>query len=227
MGEWLTGEQLQARNIEVMGRELGELYNALYSETLLLFWRWRQLTVLSENAARIEILNRSAPFFFYVIEDVLWSDTVLGIARLTGPPNSGVNKDNLTVRRLASPLLSAELDGPVGESVRSLMRMTEFAQDWRNRRLAHRDLRLSLGRVATPLPDGKRAEVEAALGGIAGVLNMVQSAYHNGGTTAFDSYFMQGDAETLLYVLRDGLRMREIREERMDVGEDWSHMGPL
>jgi hypothetical protein len=212
-----------------MGPELGELFTLLSDELTWLFWRWDQYVKLyGERPSRLEILNASAPFFFALIQDTLWYETLLGIARIAGPEATG-GKQNLSVRRIPPLINDRDLREKVEQLLGTALNACEFAIDWRNRHIAHRDLELSLGRAARPLPVASRERVNNALDSIAAVLNRLESHYFNS-TVAYRSSPMTGDAEALLYVLRDGLRRAEERERRLQAGdyrpEDWDDDAP-
>ena len=93
----------------------------------------------------------------------------------------------------------------------------EFCRDWRNRHLAHRDLRLALARGAEPLKTGSRQAVREILGTLGEILNVVSSRYLSS-TTYFEFETGAGGALSLLYVLDDGLKVEEARRERLRQG---------
>lgn len=79
-----TAKEVKEKRVQVMGKELGLLYDALYNEILWIKIKWMEFEELyGYGANRIEIMNKSAPFFFFVVEKVLWNDIILGIARIT------------------------------------------------------------------------------------------------------------------------------------------------
>lgn len=104
----------------------------------------------------------------------------------------------------------------------SVMDSTLFARDWRNRKLAHRDLVLAVDEHADPLALASRASVKMALASLAEFLNTFSAHYLNS-TTMFDANETSADALSLLYVLRDGLTHREERLAKIKSGE-LSHM---
>ncbi|WP_407690637.1 AbiU2 domain-containing protein [Rhodocyclus tenuis] len=115
---------------------------------------------------------------------------------------------------LASAPIAANADALASEALSSC----EFARDWRNRRLAHRDLDLAVGINPEPLAPVSRASVKVAIASLGQLLNLVSRHYFDS-TTMFD--FRQGDtdAANLLYVIRDGLRYEEDRFARVKSGE--------
>jgi hypothetical protein len=88
--------------------------------------------------------------------------------------------------------------------------LTEFARDWRNRHIAHRDLKLALEQASAPLADASREDVKKALSATAAVLNEV-AAHYTDSQTAFDFGGPLGGSVSLLYVLGIGSRAREER----------------
>ena len=225
MSQTLTADEVRTKNIAAMGGELGELYSILSNELTWLFWRWSQFVALySAKPSRLDILNAAAPFFFYVIQDTLWYDTILGITRLAGPAATG-GKQNLSVHRLPDLIADPTLGQEVQSLLDGLSSVAAFATDWRNRHIAHRDLDVALGRSAKPLPAATKKGIDTALDKLADVLNAVDRHYFSS-TTSYRLSPTTGDAEGLLYVLRDGLKLEELRMKRLEAGEyksdDWN-----
>ena len=228
MSENLSAEQVRAENIAAMGTVLGELYTALRNELIFLCWRWEQyVDLFGEKPARVELLNRSAPFFFWVIQQVLWEDTLLAITRITGPVRS-VGKDNLTVRRLPA-LVVAEIRRGVEARVDQVVQKADFAKDWRNRHIAHRDLALALGRAPEPLAPASRASIDKVLDDLAKLFNALSNHYLRS-TTAYRGHSPTDGALALLHTIRDGLRREEIRQKHLEEGDyqpdEWDDDAP-
>ncbi|SDK53163.1 hypothetical protein SAMN05192566_1547 [Methylophilus rhizosphaerae] len=213
-----TAAQAKTDHIAKMGEEIGTIYSALWQEVAWIHKKWAQYVALfGTNPERINLLNQAAPSMIRTVQDTLWEDVLLHLARLTDPPKS-MGKANLSVRQLAALLASS----PIGTKVESLTATTlaacEFARDWRNRRLAHRDLDLALGQSVQPLAPASRAVVKASLASLEELLNAV-SLYYLDSTTFFDLGPGGEDAVSLLYLLRDGLRFRDDRIARIKRGE--------
>lgn len=217
MSQSKTGAEVRMSYIQAMGPALGELFHVTSGELTWIHWRWNQYRVLfGEKQDRIDLLNEAAPFFFYVAQNVLFEDTLLAIARLVGPPKS-MNRPNLTVQRLLPLLADVNLHNEVSLLIEKAKANTAFAVDWRNRRLAHRDLDLSLKRNQRVLAPATREQVHLALSALRDVLNRIETEFCNA-ATYYDSP-THGDAEALLYVIRDGLQHDRDRYERRKRGE--------
>jgi hypothetical protein len=213
-----TAEESKADHIEGMGEELGRLYDALWQEVAWLHMKWREYaTLFGTSPARVELLNKAAPSFFRVIQDSLWEDVLLHIARLTDSPRS-MGKRNLSFRQFAKISLHPDIASKVEKLTTDALETSAFARDWRNRKLAHRDLHLALGQGAEPLAPVSRAQVKEALAALSAILNALAAHYLNS-TTMFAVEATSGGAEALLYCIDDGLRFEDERHQRISRGE--------
>lgn len=198
-----------------MGEPLGALFYALWQEVAWLHVKWQEYVELfGTKPSRIDLMNRAAPLFFRIVQDVLWYDILMHIARLTDPPKSA-GKPNLTIRRLPELVGNQELNSLVEKAIEA----AEFCRDWRHRRIAHRDLNLALSQDVQPLAVASREKVREVLAATERVLNWVEQHYTSGVTFFSPVVTPPGGAETLLYVLYDGLKAREQREQRIRQGD--------
>lgn len=213
-----SADEVRSGFIHAMGRELGELFHAVSIELAWAHGLWRQYrTLFGDKPSRIDLLNEAAPFFFRIVQDVFFEGTLLAIARLVGSAESR-NKQNLAVDRFRPHLTDLKLRDEIDQLIAKAKSAGEFAVDWRNRRIAHRDLGLSLGTAAKPLKAASREKIEQALSALRDVLNHIEEVYCNATTTYTHSVTL-GDAETLLYVIRDGLLREQERRARLRRGE--------
>ncbi len=84
-----TAEESKADHVAAMGVELGEFYSALWHELAWIHSKWAEyVTLFGTTSTRVELLNQAAPRFFRTIQDSLWEDVLLHIARLTDSPRS-------------------------------------------------------------------------------------------------------------------------------------------
>jgi AbiU2 len=88
-----------------------------------------------------------------------------------------------------------------------------FARDWRNRRLAHTDLKLALEDRAEPLRGVSRHDVEQTLGAIALVLNKIW-AHFSRAEIAFALFIAHDDAESLAHYLKSAVVTEDCEKEK-------------
>jgi protein-tyrosine-phosphatase len=218
MSKELTAEEVKQEYIAAMGPELGNVFYELRNECLVLHWKWEEYVALfGTSSQRVKLLNEAAGAFFWVVQDSLWRDVLLSIARLTDPTNSGKGKDNLTLQKLRG-LVAPAVQPKVEKLIAECLARTEFARDWRNRHIAHSDLALALDdKNARPLIAASRQSVKEALAPFVKLLNAVEVHYTN--AEAMYEPRPHGNAESLLYVMRDGLKAEEDRYKRMKSGD--------
>jgi hypothetical protein len=217
VAEHRTAEESRNANVLAMGEELGLLYSELWQQLVWLHTKWEQYVVLfGKTESRVKLLNASAPMFFRVVQDTLWEDSVLHVARLTDSPAS-MNKPNLSIRRIADLIDDQPVRTVIEALVQEALDASEFCRDWRNRHIAHRDLDLALKRAVNPLKTGSREKVGKAMDALEAVLNAVAEHYL-ASTTSFDMDTSGSGALSLLYVLDDGVRAEKSRKERAKNG---------
>ena len=215
-----TEEEQRADCVRAMGPELGGVFHELGRELSWLHIKWQQQVALfGTSEEHIDIANEAAASFFYIVQNSLWEDTLLHIARLTEKTETMGNKKwkNLTLLQLPI-LVRDELQESITLLAQKVSLSTEFARDWRNRHIAHRDFDLAMNRSAKPLEGASGSKVRDALDAMAALMNEVDRAYRDS-ETRFEPIPPREGAEALLEVLREGLGAieRRLKKER----EEW------
>jgi AbiU2 len=213
-----TSEETKQRYIELMGAELGTLFHVLSNELAWLYAKWGEYVELfGTKPSRIDLVNRAAGFFFRIVQDSLWEDALLHIARLTDPPKSA-GRQNLTIRRLPELIDDPSTKERVSTLINTATGKSSFCRDWRNRHIAHKDLNLALRKGAEPLEPASRAQVKEALDSLSDILNAV-SLHFDDSTTSFEGVGSGRGAISLLYVIDDGLQQEQQRRHRLATGD--------
>lgn len=218
MSDHRTAEEVKQYHAKVLGTDLGALYHALWNELAWLYSKWGEYVELfGTKPSRIELINNAAGHFFRIVQDVLWEDSLLHIARLTDPIKSA-GRENLSIRKLPDLIENDVLKKKVEELIEVAIKKTDFCRDWRNRHIAHKDLGLALSTGAEPLLSASRAKVVDALSSISDVMNAI-SVHCMDSTTMYEGVGGEsGGALSLLYVLDDGLRAKKELHERLKAG---------
>jgi hypothetical protein len=205
MGEVLDSEDVLNKAIGAMGSPLGDVYHALGNEVAWLHLKWNDFGELFASADLVDVLNSAAPAFFHDLQRQSWDNLLMYLCRVTDRTKT-FGKDNLTIRLLpdlvSSQQLKVELEGLINRAVDA----TDFARDWRNRRLAHEELRV--GRNVTPLASAKFDYIDAALTEIRTVLNRVEQHYLNKTVSYEDTIPALGGVQSFIAVVRKGVETR-------------------
>jgi hypothetical protein len=213
-----TAEEARADYERVMGSELGAIYNALWQQLAWLHSKWAEyVDLFGMKESRVSLMNEVAPRFFRLVQDSLWDDVLIHVARLTDPPKSA-GRANLTIQRLplvVDVAVKAEVEGKIAAALTSC----SFARDWRNRRIAHGDYALALDLPgANPLTPTSSQMVREALESLCEVINAVGLHYLDS-TNLFDAGPSHYGAASLLYVLDAGLEAERERSARIKAGQ--------
>jgi hypothetical protein len=208
MGNTKSAEEVRKEHIDKMGFELGSLYNSLYNEIIWLHYKWSEFEELyGTKESRIQIINQSAFFFFFIIQKVLWENILLGIARITDPAKSR-GKKNITIQALPGLIHNEKLKGEVKSSIKIILEKTEFCRDLRNRWISHYDYKLSINENAKPLEKANRLLVTESLDEIEKLINILLNEYFQS-TLMLKVIKSSNGSLALLQVLRYGLKERE------------------
>jgi hypothetical protein len=217
MATEMTADQVRERDTQVLGPTLGPVYHELSNQVAWLHAKWNQYRKLYADADTVQTLNAVAGHLFFVLQDVLFENVLLDLGRLTDPPTTR-DKTNLTLPRLRDTIEDPSLAGDVRRLVEAALTACRAARDWRNRKIAHRDLAVAMATASDPLPGISRADVEAALASVRAVMHQVELHYFES-QTAYEHFIANGrDAGSLVYCLKAGLRADEQRMERFAIG---------
>jgi hypothetical protein len=211
-----TSDEVAQDFAAAMGPELGKIFNRFWNECALLHWKWNEYVILfGTKPERVDLLNAAAPGFVRIMQDALWDDVLLHISRLTDPTIVAY-KETLALQRLPQ-LVAPAFQPHVQKLLNEVLEKSKCARDSRNRRIGHRELRLALQETTKPLDPASRKNVKEALKAIVALLNAVESHYCNS-TAGYEFASAPGNAEALLYVLRDGLQARSEYYQRLSTG---------
>jgi hypothetical protein len=207
MGETLTAKDVRHEAVAAMGSELGEIYHLLSDQVTWLHLKWDTLCELFANRETVDLLNSAAPAFFHELQRQMREDIFLHLCRITDPPISG-GKSTLTLRRLPGLVSDRGMRLSLEAMVDNAVKRTEFARDWRNRRLAHIELNRS-----QPLASMSRKKAEDALDAIRKVMNRLEQTYLNKTVSYQDTIPDLGGVASLIAVIRKGVDTRRVERE--------------
>lgn len=115
------------------------------------------------DAKRLEILNLIGGPLLRLTHDVLWEYLLLRVARLTDTPVTGRDPEKESLSVLWLPMLfEDEQKTKLKVLAEKARKAAKFARQWRNKRVAHRDLDVARDDVTHFLGD-KRPPVAAPL----------------------------------------------------------------
>jgi AbiU2 len=199
-----TEQEMKQRYCDAMGAELGEVFHHLMQETAFLHLKWNEYERLfGASAEQIDLLNRAAPGFFWLVQDSWWDGLLLHISRLTDGRN-----DVLTVQRRPK-LVKTAICNDVESRLAVLLKAVAFARDVRNRYIAHRNIDVALSRAARPLAAASRQSLRDAIRALDDLLHFVEHHFLGTEPTIYDHLDSPGGSTSLLDMVQRGLRDRD------------------
>lgn len=199
-----------------MTKETKEIFDELKNELAWLHAKWNIYKQLFQKSPeRIHLLNECASGFFYVIQDVLFHEIIVGICKLMDPANSNKYK-NLSLNQLQLKLRESEsldLMITLKNILDDLNSRLDSLSIWRNKKLAHLDLTTNLEKKIKSLPSIKIQQIEAILLLLTEyMINIERTCFDS--ETAYHKFMLQGDTEALVIWLKNGQRYEELVQKR-------------
>ena len=159
-----------------------DIFDKLCQDVYLVHWQWAAYRVLyGTSPERIDLLNRVAPDFFWLVERTLSDAVLMSLVRMADPACTG-RHENLSLPRLIEAVPKNHCAG-FQKELQDLMETVELRcrtfREIRNRRIAHRDLPTALNYHTDPLPGVSRQAVEDALDSIRQLMNHIAEYYEN------------------------------------------------
>jgi HEPN superfamily AbiU2-like protein len=195
--------------------EIEEIYTPLYHQVCHLHAQWGIYCQLYASGKEvINLLNSSSAGFFHVCQDVLASQILLTISRLTDPKETRIGKnvrENLTLERLSSSVDQVrftKLGDEVKKRFSEAKEKCRFAREVRNKLLAHSDLSTSLHGRAELASTTNKKNMERAFESICDVMNAVPG-YFDDSTVAYTLASTPSDGTVLIARLRDARNYRQ------------------
>jgi hypothetical protein len=202
-------DQIRANYIAVMGPSLGAEFHELMQDAARLHLKWNEFkTLFSAGTEKIELLNKTAPGFFWLTQNAWWHDIVLHIFRM-----SDDDRKVLSILKLKVP--SALVD-EFKVKIHALKAATKFAHKLRNEYIAHRNREVAL--QVRPIPDSSLQQVQTAIAAIDDALHLVDQHFTKRLPTMYDRLDIRGGSKSLLWIVRRGLVARD---------DDISHHRPM
>ena len=201
-------------NKNILPAELEPFYESLNKEVTYLHAKWKVYRqVYAGDQAEIDLLNRTASFFFQVVHWALLDETVLGVTRLTDPPETSGNENRclaLLVSRVGE-LGLADLSAGLAQDLEKINGLVEPFRVWRNKRIAHSDLTTALKLSDEPLPGISRESIEEALAAVRKFMNRANLHFFNS-ETLYEHFQTSTGGDSLVKLLERA--DRSLRDER-------------
>ncbi len=168
-------QQLEEKK-KILGDEFGAIYYHGLNEWCNLWLTWKQYeSLFGHGSERVELLNKAGGSFFYRVNMHFFEAVVLAVCRISDPSKT-LGKTNLTVHLFQQHMDCDDKSKKMEELLNIVHENTQFARDWRNRRISHNDYQLKLGK-AEPLAEATRNAMNQAIASIHDVFKYISLTF--------------------------------------------------
>lgn len=204
--------------------QLSKTWDFLHTEVVSLHGRWKNYEDLyGVSPERIDLLNRTAPTFFAILQGILLNDVQLTLSKLADPATTS-GRQNLTLETLfqeitglPEPRLATTLT-PLLTNYRAAC---EKVKTRRNKDIAHFDsaTQSEPARKAEILPGPSRQEIDLALDALRKFMREVFGHFESRHID-YKSFSFHDGAPLLLQLLKKAIRYDELVEAGMIEPDD-------
>jgi hypothetical protein len=188
--------------------DLEDVFEKVREQVVWLHGRWiiyQQL--FGTSVERVELLNRSASTFFFLIQETLMDDIQMILSKLADPAKTRSNR-NLsleTVCDVVRTLNELELHANLERGLKQFREKCDNFKPRRNKKIAHFDYDTLMNQSSKYLSDISSQMIEDALEELRRFMNMVDGHFRDC-EVFYDIFEMEADAEALVHMLKYGLR---------------------
>jgi hypothetical protein len=152
-------------------KNLTDLFSSLCGEVCLIREQWQMYETLYGQEANCNLLNKSAPMFFWMVDYLFIDNFILALCRLGDSAEQRIRTDivkNFTFRQLLSqleqePKSHASLIQSLTPLLADYQTKCEALRAQRNKRVSHTDYDTKMAPNKNPLPDYQGIQLNAQL----------------------------------------------------------------
>lgn len=174
--------------------------------------REQYLILFGHSAARVEMLNACAAWFFGLVQRVLLREIILAVSRITDREES-LGKSNLVLASLlADPMLAddAGLARELREAIQSAIDAAEPIRVHRHKYIAHLDHAVAIDSPEATIPPLLKADIDGAVAKIEDAYNL--HGLRTRQTHAMFSVSTTRGADALVDILEGSERWTRLRD---------------
>lgn len=173
-----------------------EIFMWLCQDVAAVHSKWRFYLELFSSEEHTGLMSDLARSSFQIIEESLRSDMTMSICRLSDPIEYGRHR-NLSLQTLGQHCGGI---GNVNELLGDFLEACEPIRQYRNKRVGHNDLAMTIEPHDNPLPGIGRGQIDRVLELASAILNTIYQNYVDS-ELAFAHPIFIGGADALIYCL--------------------------
>jgi hypothetical protein len=198
---------------------LKNLFSSLLGEVSWIREQWQMYEALYGEEDHCNLLNKSAPMFFYMVDYLFIDNFILALSRLGDPAKQTIRKqpvENFTLEQLLLRLdrtAHARLIQKLEPLLADYQSKCAAIREQRRKRVAHADFNTKMEADKHPLPDVSRQTIEGALVAAEDYLNLVDCYFSGIDSSPSRSILTPDTAHTLLDRLHKAVAYDKLHAE--------------
>lgn len=218
-------------NLNNIPSEINEIFEKIKEEVQWLHIHWAYYKELFLGSKlRIDLMNESAPLFFYINQTLLLNEVILSVCKLTDPAQSSHDKENMSLDKVLQLIEKEKKNDDLVNKLKTVLAGIKSKKDpfkkHRDKRIAHKDMAVVMSTEGT-IPDISVEMIDNILDEIIEYINTIEE-YFNNSKTGYNCISISNDSNSLLGLLKYGFRYEELMASSKISHEDqaeskWYH----
>jgi hypothetical protein len=194
--------------------EIAPIYNVIHNQLTWAYSLWNELKYLFSEQIRLDLINHSAPTYFFNMQQATLIEIQLIICRLSDEASFG-KKANVSFPRLSEMIHSLDKDDIANKMQEELNKANDEIGEVRGRRnklIGHLDYQALIVDEISPIPELTETQINNSLSAFSRSFNVVAGHFLDTGI-GFEHTIVEKGIAGVLYLLQEGVRYRELVDE--------------
>ncbi|MHB8192955.1 MAG: AbiU2 domain-containing protein [Bellilinea sp.] len=200
--------------MKTLPEEIESIVTLIKSEIVWLHGHWRIFQQLFCGPSEIiDLLNNTAPTYFYITQKALFDDIIISLVRLTDK-KSTLGYQNISLDQIINCLDEnqyPELKAKLEEQLITINELTKSLRNYRSKKLAHWDLEQAL-KIVEPLEVISLKMINDVLEALGIFMNDLELFFLNS-ETAYEAFAMRSNGKTIITMLKKSLAYDKLERQ--------------
>jgi hypothetical protein len=164
-----------------MAKQMEEEFGLVQNELFTIIARWRTFVDLYGTESHVVLLNKTAPLFFHIVQDIFVDNIILSIQRLLDPAKPA-GKQTLSIAHMIDHLAQsgpATLYSEVQDLYSHICSNAARLKTIRDKRLAHNDLSEKRNQSASLYTGVTRTFIDEQITSLCNLMNKIHSSLND------------------------------------------------
>jgi AbiU2 len=210
-----VNEDVLKKNKELLGDDFGEYFTFIYNDIYYLIYKWQEYNELFNTKKRVDVLNESTSSIFSLFQNVLITNIVLSICRLTDPiKQNRTSTLHLSIYKLPEYITDMEFKTEIYRLCSEIRKKVKEIRLTRDNYIAHSDLNKIINRNVSII---EYKNLDHVIDLLYQLMKSFYAIYFNSDLQKETITSLKG-AHTLVNIIDCGLKYRKEKYDRILAG---------